>query len=84
MTDLTNMRLLDEVNSPADLKDKSREELDAGKRLAMMDEAQKLWVTDAPWILTTYPATFEAMNPKLSGWVHYPDEHERWRELKMD
>ncbi len=72
-------------NSRVDeLIDKSREELDASKRLAMMDEAQKLWVTDAPWILTTYPATFEAMNPKLSGWVHYPDEHERWRELKMD
>ena len=67
-----------------ELIDKSREELDAAKRLKMMDEAQKLWVTDAPWILTTYPATFEAMNPKLNGWVHYPDEHERWRELKMD
>ncbi len=66
-----------------ELIDKAREELDAGKRLAMMDEAQKLWVTDAPWILTTYPATFEAMNPKLQGWVHYPDEHERWRELTM-
>ena len=50
----------------------------------MMDEAQQLWVQDAPWILTTYPATFEAMNPKLSGWVHYPDEHERWREMKMN
>ena len=62
----------------------SREELDAGKRLSMMDEAQKLWVTDAPWILTAYPATFEAMNPKVNGWVHYPDEHERWREVQMN
>jgi ABC-type transport system substrate-binding protein len=67
-----------------ELIDMSREELDAGKRLAMMDEAQKLWVEDAPWILTTYPATFEAMNPKVTGWVHYPDEHERWRELTMN
>ena len=64
-----------------ELIDMSREELDAEKRLAMMDEAQKLWVEDAPWVLTTYPATFEAMAPNVSGWVHYPDEHERWREL---
>lgn len=64
-----------------ELIDAAREELDAEKRLAMMDEAQKLWVEDAPWILTTYPATFEAMAPNVSGWVHYPDEHERWREL---
>lgn len=64
-----------------ELIDKSREELDATARLAMMDEAQKLWVEDAPWVLTTYPATFEAMAPNVSGWVHYPDEHERWREL---
>lgn len=65
-----------------ELIDAAREELDADKRLAMMKEAQKLWVGDAPWILTTYPATFEAMAPNISGWVHYPDEHERWRELK--
>ena len=64
-----------------ELIDKSREELDATKRLAMMDEAQKLWVEDAPWVLTTYPATFEAFAPNITGWVHYPDEHERWREL---
>ncbi len=64
-----------------ELIDKSREELDATKRLAMMDEAQRLWIEDAPWVLTTYPATFEAMAPNVSGWVHYPDEHERWREL---
>ena len=64
-----------------ELIDMSREELDAEKRLAMMDEAQRLWVEDAPWVLTTYPATFEAMAPNVSGWVHYPDEHERWREL---
>lgn len=64
-----------------ELIDMAREELDAKKRLAMMDEAQMLWVQDAPWILTTYPATFEAMAPNISGWVHYPDEHERWKEL---
>jgi ABC-type transport system substrate-binding protein len=49
-----------------------------------MNEAQKLWGADAPWILVSYPATFEAMAPNVSGWVYYPDEHERWRELRGD
>ncbi|KMK64902.1 ABC transporter substrate-binding protein [Puniceibacterium sp. IMCC21224] len=66
------------------LIDAAREELDTDKRMALMDEAQKLWAEDAPWILVTYPATFEAMAPNVSGWVYYPDEHERWRELRGD
>lgn len=66
-----------------ELIDMARKELDAKKRLAMMDEAQKLWVEDAPWVLTVYPATFEAMAPNIEGWVHYPDEHERWSDLKV-
>jgi len=66
------------------LIDQAREELDDEKRLALMNEAQKTWVEDAPWILTTYPATFEGMAPNITGWVAYPDEHERWRELKAE
>jgi len=23
----------------------------------------------------------EAMSNKISGWVYYPDEHERWADL---
>jgi len=66
------------------LIDEARQELDFDKRMALMDEAQKLWAADAPWILAAYPATFEAMAPNVSGWVYYPDEHERWRELRGD
>lgn len=66
------------------LIDQAREELDTERRLALMDEAQKLWGADAPWILAAYPATFEAMSPNISGWTYYPDEHERWRELRGD
>lgn len=73
------------ANSDLDvLIDAAGQELDAEKRMALMDEAQKLWAEDAPWILVTYPATFEAMAPNVSGWVYYPDEHERWRELRGD
>jgi len=25
-----------------------------------------------------------AMAPNVSGWVYYPDEHERWKELRGD
>jgi len=66
------------------LIDEARQELDTDTRLALMDEAQKLWAADAPWILATYPATFEAMAPNVTGWTYYPDEHERWRELRGD
>lgn len=66
------------------LIDEARQELDTAKRMSLMDEAQKLWAADAPWILATYPATFEAMAPNVTGWTYYPDEHERWRELRGD
>ncbi|WP_158287813.1 ABC transporter substrate-binding protein [Falsiroseomonas bella] len=46
-------------------------------------EAQRIWMEDAPWILTVYPQTFEAMAPNISGWVPHPDEHERWVDLKV-
>jgi ABC-type transport system substrate-binding protein len=46
-------------------------------------EAQRIWMEDAPWILTAYPQTFEAMAPNISGWVPHPDEHERWVDLKV-
>lgn len=66
-----------------ELIDKAREELDADKRAAMMKEAQKLWMEDAPWIVTVYPAVFEAMAPNITGWVPHADDHERWADLKV-
>ncbi len=64
--------------------DAAREELDTEKRMALMDEAQKIWAEEAPWVLVTYPATFEAMAPNITGWVYYPDEHERWADLTTE
>ncbi len=64
------------------LIDEAKSTLDRDKRLELMREAQKIWVEDAPWLLTVYPDTFEAMSPNIVGWVHYPDEHERWRDLR--
>lgn len=62
--------------------DAARQELDRTKRNELMRQAQKLWVEDAPWIMTVYPDTFEAMAPNIVGWVHFPDEHERWVDLR--
>jgi ABC-type transport system substrate-binding protein len=56
---------------------------DSKTRDDLMRQAQKVWMDDAPWILTVYPQTFEAMAPGISGWVPHPDEHERWVDLKM-
>ena len=57
--------------------------LDPDKREALMKQAQKVWMDDAPWIMTVYPQTFEAMAPTISGWVPHPDDHERWADLRM-
>jgi len=64
------------------LIDEARVTLDLDKRLGLMREAQKLWVDDAPWIMTFYPETFEGMSPSIVGWVPHPDEHERWVDLR--
>ncbi|MBN8872147.1 MAG: ABC transporter substrate-binding protein [Rhodospirillales bacterium] len=61
----------------------ARVTLDMGKRTALMHDAQKLWMADAPWILTVYPDVFEAMAPAVSGWVPHPDDQERWVDLKV-
>ena len=63
--------------------DEAKRTLDAGRRDALMREAQKMWVYDAPWIMTVYPQTFECMAPAVSGWVPHPDEHERWVDLRL-
>jgi ABC-type transport system substrate-binding protein len=57
--------------------------MDADKRTALMHDAQKVWMDDAPWILTMYPDVFESMAPAISGWVPHPDDHERWVDLRM-
>lgn len=62
--------------------DAGRQELDRTKRNELMRQVQKQWMEDAPWVLTVYPETFEAMAPNIVGWVHHPDEHERWVDLR--
>jgi ABC-type transport system substrate-binding protein len=65
------------------LVDEGRQTLDRDKRYALMDQAQKQWMDDAPWLLTVYPTIFEAMAPNIVGWTPHPDDHERWVDLKV-
>jgi ABC-type transport system substrate-binding protein len=60
-----------------------RTSLDREQRYTAMREAQRLWMEDAPWLITHYPRVYEAMVPAVSGWVPYPDDHERWVDLRM-
>lgn len=66
-----------------ELVDKAKLELDRDKRLALTKEAQKIWVEDAPWLLSHYPTYFEAMGKNIVGWTPHPDDHERWADLKV-
>ncbi len=67
-----------------ELIDLARVELDPDKARSMMDELQKIWVEEAPWILTTFTPVGEAYSPKLKGFVSYPDNHERWSDLRLE
>ncbi|MBJ3775581.1 ABC transporter substrate-binding protein [Acuticoccus mangrovi] len=66
------------------LIDEARQTLDRDKRMELMKEAQKVWMEDAPWVVTAYPGIFEAMAPNISGWTPYPDDHERWYDLRAN
>jgi ABC-type transport system substrate-binding protein len=72
-------------NNPAfdALVDRARTNPDRAVQAAAVKDAQRIWMEDAPWIMTVYPQTFEAMAPNVSGWVPHPDEHERWVDLKV-
>ena len=61
----------------------ARVTMDTDKRAALMHDAQRIWMADAPWILTMYPDVFESMSPAISGWVPHPDDNERWVDLRM-
>jgi len=65
------------------LVDRARTSPDKAVQATAVRDAQRVWMEDAPWILTVYPQTFEAMAPNISGWVPHPDEHERWVDLRV-
>ena len=62
--------------------DGARTTLDPVARDKAARQAQKIWIEDAPWIMTVYPQSFEAMAPAINGWIPHPDEHERWFDLR--
>lgn len=65
------------------LVDQALVETDPARRLDLVREAQQIHTTDATWLMTLYPGTFEAMAPNIRGWVWQPDLHERWVDLTV-
>lgn len=63
--------------------DQALVETDTAKRLELARDAQRLHTTDATWLMTLYPGSFEAMAPNIRGWVWQPDLHERWVDLRV-
>lgn len=64
------------------LIDQARGTLDRDQRLGLMREAQRLWLEDAPWVMTVFRPLFEIMPANITGYVYHPDEHERWFDLR--
>jgi peptide/nickel transport system substrate-binding protein len=64
------------------LIDQARQTLDRDARLALMRDAQRIWLEDAPWAITVYRPLFEVMPANITGYVYHPDEHERWFDLR--
>ncbi len=60
----------------------ARVTMDTAAREKMMEQAQKIWMDDAPWVMTMYPDVYESMGPTISGWVPHPDDNERWVDLR--
>lgn len=59
-------------------------ETDPARRLELARQAQRLHTTDATWIMTHHPGSFEPMAPNIRGWVWHPDLHERWVDLRVE
>ena len=65
------------------LLDQALIEGDPAKRLELGNRAQHLHAADATWAYLAYPGFFEAMPRNLTGYVWYPDYHERWKDLRV-
>lgn len=64
-----------------ELVEKSKLEFDDAKRLALSEEAQKLLMADAPYVLLGFPNIVETTSDKVSGYIWYPDDYPRWADF---
>lgn len=55
---------------------------DDTKRLAMTREIQKDWLATMMYALGVFRPIFKVVPKRVDGFVWYPDEHERWADLK--
>jgi len=64
------------------LVDEAGRTLDRAKRNDLTRQAQELWNKDAPWVMTVFQPFYEVFPKTVCGYIYYPDETERWRDLK--
>jgi len=64
------------------LIDEATRTLDRDKRLVLTRQAQELWNRDAPWVTSVFQPFYEIMPRTVCGYVYYPDETVRWRDLR--
>lgn len=64
------------------LIDEAGQTLDRGRRNDLTRQAQELWNKDAPWVMTVFQPFYEVIPKTICGYVYYPDETVRWRDLK--
>ena len=63
------------------LVDAAQVEADPARRLDLVRQANRLHADDATWVYIVYPGHFEVMPKCMTGYVWYPDYHERWKDL---
>jgi ABC-type transport system substrate-binding protein len=55
---------------------------DDAKRLPLVLEIQKDWLDQVMWAHIVFRPIFKIVPKKITGFAWYPDEHERWVDLK--
>ena len=66
------------------LVDQALVEQNPERRADLVRQAQRMHTTDATWLMTQYPGSFEVMAPNIRGWIWQPDLHERWVDLRVE
>ena len=65
-----------------ELVEEANRTLDEELRCELLAEAQSVHLEDAPWAYIAQPQASEVMASDITGYVWYPDNNERWYDLR--
>lgn len=63
------------------LIDATAKTADMGARIAMMDKAQKIIMSEAPWAFIAYPNYSMARKSDIKGWTYYTSNNIRFQDF---